>query len=178
MNLQDVKYINEQRLSVLHPVLFKRANDFLEVLEAGGIEVLITQGFRSWEDQARLYAQGRTAPGPEVTKAQPGYSWHQFALAFDCVPVDQVKDLQGALREQADWNVQHPAWQRMLIVGAGFHLSEGASWRTFKDYPHFYPEGLPDTPPDEVRALYHSGAIPAIWKWAEARFVTGLGLHG
>ena len=40
-------------------------------------------GFRSIPEQARLYAQGRTVPGPIVTKAPPGLSFHNYGLATD-----------------------------------------------------------------------------------------------
>jgi|SRR5581483_8050875 len=171
MDSNVAKQYNAQRLSTLHPVLASRGHDFLEVLEAGGIEALITQGSRSWEDQARLYSQGRSIPGPIITNAKPGWSWHQFGLAFDVVPLSVLQG-EDLTHLAADWNVQHPAWQRMLIVGAGFHLSEGATWRTLKDYPHFYPEGLPDTPPDEIRQVFKTNGLPAVWSWAEARFTT------
>lgn len=41
------------------------------------------QGRRSFEDQADLYAQGRTLPGPIVTRAAAGMSFHNYGLATD-----------------------------------------------------------------------------------------------
>ena len=40
-------------------------------------------GLRSYELQARLYSQGRSTAGKIVTKAKPGWSWHQYGLASD-----------------------------------------------------------------------------------------------
>jgi len=40
-------------------------------------------GLRSFEDQFRLYSQGRTVKGPIVTKAKPGLSFHNYGLASD-----------------------------------------------------------------------------------------------
>lgn len=51
--------------------------------------VLKTGGFRSFPEQAKLYFQGRTAPGPKVTNAKAGESCHNFAIAWDvCFDVD------------------------------------------------------------------------------------------
>ena len=40
-------------------------------------------GLRSWDIQAKLYAQGRTTAGSIVTRAKPGWSFHQYGLASD-----------------------------------------------------------------------------------------------
>lgn len=166
MTVDQAKALNKERLAPLHPLLKKRGSDFCDALAGAGVDVLITQGFRSWTDQAKLYAQGRNVPGKIVTNAKPGWSWHQFGLAFDAAPLVVVNNRVIAV----DWSVQHPDWQQMLLYGARFYLSEGASWRSFPDDPHFYPEGLPATPPDDVRQLYLGGDLPAVWKWAEERF--------
>jgi hypothetical protein len=42
-----------------------------------------TEGFRSFERQADLYAQGRSVPGAIVTQAPPGKSMHNYGLASD-----------------------------------------------------------------------------------------------
>jgi peptidoglycan LD-endopeptidase CwlK len=56
-----------------------------------GIELLIYCTLRSCDEQARLYALGRTVPGRIVTCARPGMSKHNpdklgKAWAFDAVP--------------------------------------------------------------------------------------------
>ncbi len=40
-------------------------------------------GLRSFEEQGQLFAKGRTAPGPIVTRAKPGMSYHNYGLATD-----------------------------------------------------------------------------------------------
>lgn len=40
-------------------------------------------GFRTVEEQAAIYAQGRTIPGRIVTKAKPLLSFHNYGLATD-----------------------------------------------------------------------------------------------
>lgn len=59
---------------------------------AAGLEVLIYCTLRSNDEQASLYAQGRTKPGPVLTNAGPGRSMHNpdvqgRAWAFDAVPL-------------------------------------------------------------------------------------------
>ena len=39
--------------------------------------------FRSPDEQAKLYAQGRTEPGVIVTYAKPGLSFHNYGIASD-----------------------------------------------------------------------------------------------
>lgn len=46
----------------------------------------VTSGVRDSAQQAALYAQGRTAPGPVVTDAPAGTSAHEYGLAIDAYP--------------------------------------------------------------------------------------------
>lgn len=61
----------------------KRCQWLLGWAEAQGIRIIVTSTLRSMAEQAELYARGRTKPGPIVTDARPGYSWHNFGRAFD-----------------------------------------------------------------------------------------------
>lgn len=68
------------------------ALDMLARCRAAGLEVLIYCTLRSNDEQAALYAQGRTKPGPVLTNAGPGRSMHNpdgqgRAWAFDAVPL-------------------------------------------------------------------------------------------
>lgn len=53
---------------------------------------------RTFGEQARLYAQGRTTPGRKVTNAKPGFSPHNYGLAKDYmlfrsgIPVNDPSD--------------------------------------------------------------------------------------
>jgi peptidoglycan L-alanyl-D-glutamate endopeptidase CwlK len=70
---------------LLHPVFRDKAHQLLESLAAEGIPFRLFEGFRSPERQQYLYAQGRTRPGPVITKAVPWTSYHQYGLAGDFV---------------------------------------------------------------------------------------------
>src|SRR4051812_45865119 len=71
--------------ALLHPVFREKACELLDRLAAENIPFRLFEGFRTPERQQYLYAQGRTRPGPIVTKALPWTSYHQYGLAGDFV---------------------------------------------------------------------------------------------
>ncbi len=176
--------LSEARIQAVHPVLRQRFKDAAAESEADGLPVVASQGVRTYHQQAEVYAKGRTVKsdvacrhngivrpvgtcmvhplGATVTKAQPGWSQHQFGLAIDAEPDDPE---QPGL--QPDWNENHPGWAKLLLIARRHGLAEGAQWRSFPDYPHFYPVELPANPTDEQRQLYKTGGIEAVWKWAD-----------
>ena len=54
--------------TMLHPVVADYRDELVERAEEKGIDLVITEGYRSMERQASLYAQGRTEEGAIVTK--------------------------------------------------------------------------------------------------------------
>ena len=90
------------------------------------ITPLIYCGRRTMEEQAELYAKGRTKAGKIVTKAKPGQSYHNYGLAFDWVPLKATpknKDLY-----MADWG-NNIAYKLGEKVGVSFELA-AISWET------------------------------------------------
>jgi len=147
------------RLRQLHPWLTHLAYALHDRLALEDIDLHITQGLRSYEDQAALYAKGRTSPGPIVTNAPPGHSWHSFGLAFDCAPFD--------LAGSPDWDVNHPAWGRIVDVGKNLGLFSGTQFTSLCDTPHFQLTGrFGPSPTDEVRNIYTAGGLQAVWESA------------
>ena len=148
--------LNEQRLSKVHPAVVSRARTMVELCARGGVAILITQGFRSVEEQDGLYAVGRTRPpiGSKyiVTKARGGQSWHNFGLAFDIVILDAIG--------KTNWDTRHPGWLEAAKVGKSLGLEWGGDWKGFKDLPHFQYTGALTLP--ECRALYANG-LQAVW---------------
>ena len=156
-------HTSEARLSLVCPRLADKVRQLAEMLAQEGIEIRVTQGLRSWTEQDALYAKGRTAPGPIVTNAPGGHSYHNFGMAVDVVPDDTSK-----AGFQCDWNVNHPAWKRIVEVGTSLGLDSGAQWRTFKDWPHLqltgrFPEGAPN---DEARQIFRDAGAMALWQEA------------
>jgi len=122
---------SEAAIDTLDPSIRVLADALLRRAAAQGVSLAVTDGYRSWDDQERLYKQGRETPGPIVTGAKPGYSWHQYSLAFD------VAKLQDGKRT---WPADRAFWERIGAIGAGLGLKWGGS---FGDLPHFeYHPGL------------------------------------
>lgn len=97
-----------------------------------GYEYKAISGNRTWEEQAKIYAQGRTAPGKIVTNAKPGYSNHNFGIAVDMGVFENGKYLDGSNPSKAE------AFHREAAkIAEKYNLVWGGSWKSFKDYPHF-----------------------------------------
>ncbi|HYF28577.1 MAG TPA: M15 family metallopeptidase [Baekduia sp.] len=116
-----------------------------------GITVMLTCTYRSPEEQARLYAQGRTAPGKVVTNAKPGKSRHNAetpqgdpaAEAFDVVPLRFGKPVWGTAGDGVDENPDDDhkddmeVWQRVGAHGKAVGLEWAGDWKSFREFPHF-----------------------------------------
>ncbi len=116
-----------------------RASQFLRDCELVGMEVLIYCTLRSNEEQAELYARGRTRAGVIVTNAQPGQSLHNpdahgKAWAFDAVPMLAGKPMwkdeklllaMGQCGERAglEWAGR---WRGKMRESVHFQLKRGA----------------------------------------------------
>lgn len=71
--------------SGIHKVVKESAIEMIKQAYKEDIFVQITSGYRSFAEQNKLYAQGRTAPGKIVTNAKGGQSNHNYGLAIDYV---------------------------------------------------------------------------------------------
>lgn len=114
-------------LDGLDPSFRPRVEAFLRLAKARGHEVILTEGHRSTERQAALYAKGRAEPGPRVTNAPPGSSWHEFRLAVDFVPLKDGKPW---------WAAPLGIWEELgeLLEKAGCEW--GGRFKTILDMPH------------------------------------------
>lgn len=167
MDKQQLQILNENRLSLVHPVLAARVMELIGILEAEDINILVTQGLRTYNEQERLYARGRTAPGPKVTDCQPGHSWHNFGLAVDVCP-EEFANEEGVPVAHPDWNVDHPAWHRIHEAALELGFACGADFRTFPDMPHLQMTGKwPAAVPDAARQDFMEGGIPQVWAAAD-----------
>jgi len=121
--------------SELHPIVKERSNQLIQQAAKKGIVMVITDGFRSAEDQDRLYEKGRTAEGNIVTNAKGGQSYHNFGLAIDFAlktpSGDVIWDRQydGNKNGKADWN-------EVVGMAKALGFEWGGDWAQFKDYPH------------------------------------------
>ena len=116
----------------LLPTVQVAANEALAECKRLGIDTLVTCTYRTGEEQAELYAQGRTKPGKIVTRAKPGQSFHQYRVALDVYVVEAGK---------IDWSGTSPKWRKMadIFISQGFEWS--GAWKRFKELPHFQMTG-------------------------------------
>ena len=70
--------------------------------KAHGYEYKAISGNRTWEEQAKIYAQGRSAPGKIVTNAKPGYSNHNYGIAVDMGVFKDGKYLDSSNPSEAE----------------------------------------------------------------------------
>ena len=121
--------------NLLHPEMQKKANEFEKRCKAAGLNVKITETFRTVAEQNGLYAQGRTKPGRIVTRAKGGdyQSPHQWGVAFDF-----CENVRG--KEYADTSF----FKKCGDIGKSIGLFWGGDFRTFVDRPHLeLPKYLP-----------------------------------
>ena len=137
-------------LDDLRPKTKKLCELWIEECRKNGINLVVTQTFRSTELQEAYYSQGRELleivnlkrkkvgldkitekENKIVTKAAPGKSPHNWKMAWDFVPLVDGK----------------PAWNRLDLfdkAGAiarkmnyqGYSLEWGGDFKTIKDKPH------------------------------------------
>lgn len=119
----------------LNPIVKERSNQLIQQSAKKGIVIVITDGFRSVEDQDQLYKKGRTTDGNIVTKAKGGESYHNYGLAIDFAlktPSGNViwdRQYDGNGNGKSDWN-------EVVALAKGLGFDWGGDWAQFKDYPH------------------------------------------
>lgn len=97
-----------------------------------GYEYKAISGNRTWDEQAKLYAQGRTSPGKIVTNAMPGYSNHNFGIAVD---MGVFKD--GRYIDEIKPAEAEAFHRKAAVIAEKYNIEWGGNWPRFKDYPHF-----------------------------------------
>ena len=110
-------------ISELAPNAQRACNLFLEECKRQGLNVLITETYRSQERQDYLYAQGRTRKGNKVTWTR--YSRHTSRRAWDI-----CKNLKG--HEYTDTEFFNKCGEIARSLG----ITWGGDWST-PDRPHF-----------------------------------------
>lgn len=112
----------------INSVVKESAIEMIKQAYKEGIYVQITSGYRSFAEQNKLYAQGRTDSGKIVTNAKGGQSNHNYGLAIDYVLLSE--DGKEAL-----WTI-NGKWRRVAEIGKSLGFAWGGEWKSFKDYPH------------------------------------------
>jgi peptidoglycan L-alanyl-D-glutamate endopeptidase CwlK len=143
-------------LDLLHPGVKSRALAFIGKAMDRGILIVSTRTLVTHDEQAAVYAQGLTAPGPpcthkgvvrpvgtcithplglRVSKAAPGWSFHEYGLALDIAVVRNGKvTWDGKVDVDGDkvWD-----YAELGPIGESCGLEWGGRWTTMVDYPHY-----------------------------------------
>lgn len=123
--------IASRDIDLLLPPVAERCRSLIADCKAQDIDLLVTATYRDLECQERLYAQGRLLPGPIVTWAGPGDSWHNWGRAFDVVPLRNGKPVWGIR------GLDKELWVQVGAIGVSCGLEWGGNWDRHPDYPHF-----------------------------------------
>jgi peptidoglycan L-alanyl-D-glutamate endopeptidase CwlK len=130
----NISDLNGRFLDVLVPFL----HEATRIAAASGLRLEVISGLRTWEEQADLYAQGRTKSGSVVTNARPGSSWHNFGLAVDLGLFDGRTYVDSKDPARAE-----RVYRSIAEIAKEYGIEWGGNWRRFKDTPHFeYHPGL------------------------------------
>jgi peptidoglycan LD-endopeptidase CwlK len=119
--------VTDKRIKQLDPRVQQPATNFVnDTQDWTGTRLRVNEGYRSPQDQDKLYAQGRTAPGNIVTNARGGQSYHNYGKAIDVVIMNN---------SQPDWS--KPITPDIASYGKQQGFDWGGDWNGFKDNPHF-----------------------------------------
>jgi peptidoglycan LD-endopeptidase CwlK len=119
----------------LHPLVKERSDQLVQQAAKIGIVVLITDGFRSIEEQNTIYEQGRTAEGNIVTNAKGGESYHNYGLAIDFALETPSGDVIWDRQYDRNQNGRSD-WSEVVKIAKSLGFEWGGDWKDFKDYPH------------------------------------------
>ncbi len=119
----------------LHPVVAEKRDQLVALSRDIGIRVLVTDEFRSTEEQDALYRQGRTEDGPIVTTVQGGESYHNYGLAIDFALLSPEGKALWDLEYDGNGNGQAD-WTEVVAIAKRLGFEWGGDWESFKDNPH------------------------------------------
>ena len=109
--------------------------DAKELVAKSGLDYRVICGTRTFEEQAALYAKGRTAPGLKVTNAKPGSSMHNFGLAIDCGVFKGKVYMDGST--PADAKLADLMHKHVSTLCEKHRLRWGGKFKKLYDAPHF-----------------------------------------
>lgn len=118
----------ERNLLSLQCEAQRAARRSVKAIRNAGIDARIISATRTYPEQNALFRQGRFGnPGPVVTNAKAGQSWHNFGLAWDVGIFENGKYVPDDVRPYK------AAAQHGKVDGVEW----GGDWKTFKDFPHY-----------------------------------------
>lgn len=119
----------------LHPIVEDKKEELKDKAAERDIDIVITEGYRSIEEQQALFERGRSADGDIVTNAAGGESYHNYGLAVDFA----LRSPEGSVvwDIESDFNGSGQAdWLEVVDIAKDLGFEWGGDWDHFKDYPH------------------------------------------
>jgi peptidoglycan L-alanyl-D-glutamate endopeptidase CwlK len=136
----NIESLNPKVRSIFEVIVLKGKE--IAQAEFGGDYKMIS-GNRTYYEQNELYKKGRWGnPGPRVTKAQGGYSNHNFGIAGDMAVFDRRGNYMDSSQPAVAARVHKmvATWAKKKF---GDKIEWGGDWTSFVDTPHFhYDNGL------------------------------------
>ncbi len=128
--------VSISRIAKLHPKLRSEAATILLEIQSKNIDIRVTQGLRTIEEQNILYNQGRTSPGKIVTNAKGGDSLHNYGLAIDFCMLHKDGTISFSMNEDID-NDGKRDWIEVVEVFKKYGWTWGGDFKSITDTPHF-----------------------------------------
>ncbi|RCW73131.1 M15 family metallopeptidase [Saliterribacillus persicus] len=129
------KYEKRPLPTNLHPRVEEASNALIADAAEIGIDITITDGYRSHQEQESLYEQGRSTEGSIVTNARGGDSYHNYGLAIDFALQPSANEVIWDLNYDGNGNGKSD-WLEVVELAKALGFSWGGDWENFKDYPH------------------------------------------
>ena len=175
--------------NLLFPPFAQRLVTFESRIAVARLPFFLFMGFRTFEEQDELHAQGRTTAGPPcmhkgilrpigscsqhplgliVTNARGGDSFHCYGFAGDYV-LDGDAGKPGV---QWSWDIKADMdadgridWVQMGSLAVACGLEWAGHWTNFPEFPHVqYRWGHMIK---DAKTLYREGGLPLVWQTAE-----------
>lgn len=151
-----------RKIEDLVPVMRNKAREVIRICKEKGVGILIYCTLRDLEEQAKLYRQSRSfseiqekekqlrqrgfdfladillsvgpCSGPHVTNAGPGESFHNYAEAFDGVPLVNGKAAWSYKDNKEAWDIYGAACESVGLTwlgnSTGFNEKPHAQFRS------------------------------------------------
>lgn len=134
MQLYRFSNRSKEKLKGLHPKLIEFAEELIKI---SPYDFCITQGVRTVEQQQKLYAQGRTAPGRIVTNCDGVKYKSNHQVKSD--GLGYAFDIAVLINNKITWETKFyieigKAAEKLMKE---YNVEWGGNWKSFKDYPHW-----------------------------------------
>jgi peptidoglycan L-alanyl-D-glutamate endopeptidase CwlK len=135
--IDEMRRKNVPMPTKLNPIVAVHRDQLIQKAAEKGINIVITDDFRSAAEQDKLYARGRSTEGTIVTYVEGGESYHNYGLAIDFALLLKDGTVVWDIKRDDNKNGKSD-WMEVIAIGKQLGFKSGADFLgSFKDYPHF-----------------------------------------